>query len=580
MRKTAVVLAALAILACGAGALLAQSPEDAKFKKFQDSFWDVYFKFYPTSGTLQGYTKYNDKLEDPSEGALDKFNEALDGFNQELVSKIDRTKLSADIQVEHEMFLDFLDLEFLKLLNLVPWEYNPLLYNDLFLNSLRSVLVKNGASGVAAATARAKAIPGLVKRAKDNLKTPPQDYTQAAIDQMPGIIEFFRTEVPKLSGGAAALQTEVVKAVASLEDYQRYLKGDLLPKSTGNFRMSDAHLRALRMTTQGNLPILEEIVARSLADFNNIRREMLFVCIPFYKIMYPHIDIEQLGRTKGEEQTRNIVIQGVLDKIKTEHVGRDELIGRINTAAANIKAFIQQQGLINLPEDTLAIEPMPVWFGATAWTRLAAPGAYEPGGTYTLYVRPIPAGWSAEQATSFLEEHSNFYMDFMAVQKIFPGTFVPTAYTRKDPSIIKRMAPNQALLKGWPVFLEDMLVEGGYGNFDLRMRLNQLKLMLKTIIDFQMDINIHEGTWTKEKVVEYMTGRGFMTKAEADRRWNQIVLNPGEGAQTYIGYQEILDLEKDYSKLKGQAFNAKDFLQKLLSYGAIPLRTLKVKMAQ
>jgi hypothetical protein len=580
MRKTAIVLAALAILACGTGALQAQSPEDAKFKKFQDSFWDAYFKFYPTSGTLQGYAKYNDKLEDPSEGALDKFNEALDGFNQELVSKIDRTKLSADYQLEHEMFLDFLDLEFLKLLNLVPWEYNPLLYNDLFLNSLRSVLVKNGASGVAAATARAKAIPGLVKRAKDNLKTPPQDYTQAAIDQMPGIIEFYRTEVPKLSGGAAALQTEVVKAVAALEDYQRYLRGDLLPKSTGNFRMSDAHLRTLRMTTQGNLPILEEVVARSLADFNNIRREMFLVCIPFYKIMYPHIDIEQLGRTKGEEQTRNIVIQGVLDKIKSDHVGRDELIGRINTAAANIKAFIQQQGLINLPEDTLAIEPMPVWFGATAWTRLAGPGAYEPGGTYTLYVQPIPAGWSAEQATSFLEEHSNFYMDFMAVQKIFPGSFVPAAYTRKDPSIIKRMAPNQALLKGWPVFLEDMLVEGGYGNFDMRMRLNQLKLMLKTVIDFQMDINIHEGTWTKEKVVEYMTVRGFMTKAEAERRWHQIVLNPGEGAQSYIGYQEILDLEKDYRKLKGEAFSTRDFLQKLLGYGAIPLRTLKVKMVQ
>jgi hypothetical protein len=473
-----------------------------------------------------------------------------------------------------------MDLERLKLQNLVPWEYNPRLYNDLFLNSVRSVLVKGGASGVAAATARAKAIPGLVKRAKDNLKTPPQDYTQAAIDQMPGILEFYRTEVPKLSGGAAALQAEVVKAVMALEDYQRYLKSELLPKSTGNFRMSEAHLRTLRMTTQGNLPILEEIVARSLADFNNIRREMFLVCIPFYKIMFPEEDIEQLGRTKGEEQTRNIVIQSVLDKIKSDHVGRDEFFGRLNTAAANIKSFIQQQGLINLPEDNLTIEPMPAWFGTTSWTYLETPGAYETGGSYTLYVRPIPASWSTEQATSFLEEHNNYYLDFMTVQRIFPGAFVPTAFTRKDPSIIKRMAPNRGLLKGWPVFLEQMLIESGYGEFDLRMRLNQLKLQLKTVIDFQMDINVHEGTWTKEKVVEYMTGRGFMTKAEADRRWDKIVLSPGEGAQTYIGYQELLDFEKDYRKLKGQAFNNKDFLQKLLSYGAIPLRTLKVKMAQ
>jgi uncharacterized protein (DUF885 family) len=71
-----------------------------------------------------------------------------------------------------------------------------------------------------------------------------------------------------------------------------------------------------------------------------------------------------------------------------------------------------------------------------------------------------------------------------------------------------------------------------------------------------------------------------MTKAEAERRWHQIVLNPGAGSQPYIGYQEILDMEKDYRKLKGESFNAKEFLQKLLSYGALTLRTLKMKMAQ
>jgi len=577
MKKTAIALVALAVLACGAGALLGQSPEDAKFKKFQDSFWDAYFKFYPTAGTVQGFTKYNDKLEDPSEGALDKFHEILDGLNQELVTKIDQAKLSADNQLEREMYLDFMDLEFLKLQTILPWDYNPLLYNELFVQSLRSLLVKNGA---ASAAARAKLIPGLVKRAKDNLKTPPQDYTQAAINQMPAIIEFYRVEVPKLSGGAPALQTELAKAVAALEDYERFLRGELLGRSTGNFRLGESHLRTLRRVTQGNLPILEEIVQRSLADFNNIRREMFLVCIPFYKIMYPSIDIEQLGRTKGEEATRNIVIQGVLDKIKSDHVGRDEFVGRISAAADKIKGFIQERGFFDLPQESPVIEPMPAYFANGSWFRLTTPGAYEAGGPYTIHIQALPSAWSAEQSASFMEEHNNYYMDFMAIQKIFPGEFIPAYLTRRDPSIIKRMAPNQGLLKGWSIFLEDVFMESGYNNYDLRMRLNQLKLLLKTVIDFQMDINIHEGTWTKERVVEYMTGRGFMTQAEADRRWNQIVLNPGAGSLPYIGYQEILDMEKDARRLKGEAFNLKEFVQKLLSHGAIPLRTLKLKMAQ
>jgi len=580
MRKTAIVVIALVVLACGSGALLAQAQEDAKFKKFQDSFWDAYFKFYPTAGSVQGYAKYNDKLEDPSEASLDKFHEILDGLNQDLVTKIDRTKLSADNQIEHEMLLDFMDLEFLKLQTLLPWDYNPLLYNELFVQSMRSLLVKGGANGVAAATARAKLIPGLVKRAKDNLKTPPQEYTQAAINQIPAIIDFYKVDIPKLSGGAPALQTELAKAVTALEDYQRFLNGDLKARSTGNFRQGEAHLRTLRRTTQGNLPIIEEVVQRSLADFNNIRREMFLVCIPFYKIMFPTVDIEQLGRTKGEEATRNIVIQGVLDKIKGDHVAPAELINRINASVAGIKSFVQQQGVLNMPEENLAIEPMPAYCADGNWARLMTPGAFEAGGPYTLFVHTVPAAWSAEEAASFMEEHNNYYIDFMTIQRIFPGQFVPVYFTRKDPSIIKRMAPNQGILKGWSIFLEDMFVESGYGNYDLRMRLNQLKLLLKTVIDFQMDINVHEGTWTKEKVVDYMTVRGFMTKAEAERRWNQIVLNPGEGAQAYIGFQEILDMEKDQRKLKGEAFNTREFLQKILSHGAIPLRTLRTKIAQ
>jgi hypothetical protein len=39
-------------------------------------------------------------------------------------------------------------------------------------------------------------------------------------------------------------------------------------------------------------------------------------------------------------------------------------------------------------------------------------------------------------------------------------------------------------------------------------------------------------------------------------------------------------MEKDYKKLKGEAFNQKEFLQRLLSYGALPIRHLKAKLAQ
>ncbi len=586
MKKLVLSVLILAVAALGLGQLYAQTPEDAKLQKMIDAYLDGMWKFFPTSATLAGNPKYNDRLEDFGSGLIEKRTDALDAFNQELVAKVDKSKLSPESQVLHSMMVDALDLEFVRFENLLPWEYNPLFYNEILLQSVRGLLIKDGApldARVKSATERAKLLPGLIKKAKENLKTPAQIYTETALRQMPAIIEFYRTEAPALAAAAVAkngFQAETAKVVAALEDYQRFLQNELLPKSTGNFRLgADTHLRLLRMSSQGNVPI-DELVARANADVKNIRREMFLVCIPFYKIMYPGINLEQLTTQRNEEEVKNIVIKGVLDKIKVDHAGRDEFVAKIAASAANVKAFLDQAKLIDLPDAELAVVPMPAALAGPSWIRLTAPGAYEANGGYAVQVMPIPADWTNEQATSFLEEQNEFALDFLTVQKVFPGTFVPTFFARKDASVVKKLFANQALLKGWPAYIEEMLINSGFGNYDLRLRLNQLKLMLKTVLDFQLELNIHQGGMTKEQAVNYMVRMGFQTDAEAARKWDTILLNPGDAALTYIGYQEILDLEKEAKKLKGDAFTQKEFAQRLLGFGAIPLRELRVKLAQ
>jgi hypothetical protein len=578
MKKKALILTVVAFLAFASGSALAQNAEDAKFRKFQDTFWDTYFRLFPTAGTMQGYTKYNDRLEDLSQAAVEKFLESADGFNQELVTKIDKFKLSPDVQVEQDLMRDFLDLQVLKLENSLFILDNPIYYNDLFVNSIRSLITRN--PGTPAAVSRAKLLPGLIKKAKDNLKTPPREYTEAAIKQLAGVIDFYKTDVPKLAGSSSGLLVETQKILMALDDYQRFLQGELLSRSTGNFRNPEAHRRLIRFMSQGNLSIEQDIVPRSTADVKNTRNAMAQICIPFFKIMYPAVDADQLATQKGADFAVNTVIQGVFDKIKGDHVGREEFPARVGQAAASIKEFLQQAKLLDLPDENLSVEPMPAYLSGSLWYYLAGPGAFEQAAPYTLYVRPIPADWSAADAISFLEEHNNYFIDYLAAQRAYPGTFVPTYFTRKDPSVVKRMTANRALLTGWPLYVGNMLVLGGYKNYDLRSWLNELKLLIKTVIDFQMDMNIHEGTYTKDQVVAYMMRGGYMTQGEAERHWDFIVLNPGEASLPYIGYQEIMEIEKDYRKLKGDAFSQKEFLQKILSYGAISLRAIKTKIAQ
>jgi uncharacterized protein (DUF885 family) len=573
----------------GLGFVLSQqSQEDAKFQKVMDAYLDAYWKFYPTAATVAGYHKYDDKLEDLDEKNIEKHHEELDVFSQDMVTKADKTKLGAEGQVDYDILRNALDLELMRHESLVPWQYNPIFYNQIFDNCLRSLLTSGNASPdmrMKSLVERAKALPGLVKQAKANLQTPPQIYTETAIKQLPGILNFYKVDLPKLIEPApgelkSRFQAEWSKVVAALEDYQSFLQTQLLPKSTGNFRLGEqVHSRLLTLTSEFSIPA-QELVARARADANNIRNAMGLVCLPYYKIMYPHINADQLAAQMGADQALSAVIQGVLDKLKVDHGQREEFVEETKKTAATIKAFIAEKNLVDLPDTDLVIEAMPPAERGLVLTRLLAPGPYETTGTFKVEVAPLPDDWTPEQATSYLEEYNRFYAPFWIIRNIYPGTFVSTFFTQKSGSLLRKIYPNMPLLKGWPVYIEEMLIFGGFGNYDLRLRLNQLKSQLKIVIDFNLELNIHQGGMTKEQAIQYMTRVGFQSGVEAEQKWNRILLNPCNAAYAYIGYQEISDMEKDYKKLKGEAFSQRDFLQRLLGYGALPIRHLKTRLAQ
>ncbi|MDD8025906.1 MAG: DUF885 family protein [Acidobacteriota bacterium] len=588
MRKKLVLLLMLCgigILA-GSGWLLSQSNgEDSKFIKIVDSYLDEYWKFYPTAGTIAGFGKYGDKLEDFSEGAIEKRGLALDAFNKDLVTKIAADKLSSETKIDREILLDAIDYELFRLENLVPQQYNPLFYNEILMNSLRGLLGKDVTDAkLAAAAGRAKALPAFIKQAKGNLQTPPKEYTDAAIKQMPAILAYYKTELPRALESAngeskAKLQAELGKAVAAVEEWNAFLSGELLAKSTGNFRLGpEGHAKLLRLTGQNNMQ-MQELIDQTKADINNIKVEMARISVAFYPVMYPAIDLSKIS-AGSIEANQNYVIKGVLDKIKDAHMSRAEWIDKIKASAADIKAFVARTNLLDVPDSDLSVESLDPFLQGLTWLKLSGPAPYETSGAYGVQVQPIPADWTDEKAGSFLQEYNNYYLPFWTIERIYPGSFFPAALTRKNANILRKLYPSRPLIAGWPLYVEDMFIYAGYGDYDLFLRLNQLKLMLKAVVDFQMELNIHQAQTTKEAAIAYMTRTAFMTQAEAERKWDMIVLNPGAAIYPYMGYQEILSLEKQAKAVQGQAFSRKDFAAKLLSYGPIPLRTLSSKLTQ
>jgi uncharacterized protein (DUF885 family) len=589
MRKFITSIFIIIFVLFNTGLLLSQqNEEDAKFQKLMEEFLDAIWKFQPTAGTTVGFHKYDNKLEDFSERNLEKRLEELDKFNQDLVTKVDRTKMSPEFQIDHEILMDALDLEKLKNEQLIPWEYDPIFYNSIFINCVKPLLEKDFApldTRAKNATERLKALPKLIKQAKEILKTPTPISTETAIEQFPAIFEIYRTELPTLISEVpeeqrTKLLAELGKVIPELESYQNFLSNELLPKSTGDFRLKQAHPLLLRLTLQNNIPITE-LAERATADINNITKvEMSMVCLPLYRLMYPEVDMQQVMGQRGEDQARRTFIQGVLEKAKTNHVSKDEFMNKLQSTVEEIKSFLVENQFVDLPDNNLSIESMPEFCQGITWNKLISPGAYETSEEYTFQTTPIPDDWSADQTTSFLEEYNNFLLPFYVVRKVYPGAFVPSFQANKNSSLLRKLYPSMPLLKGWAIPFEEMLIFAGFGNYDLNLRLHQLKMKLRVITDFIAEIQIHEGDWTKEDAINYMVRVGFQTEAEAERKWNRILLLPGDAAYAYVGMQEIMDMEEEYKKLKGDSYDRKEFFSKLLSFGALPLRHLKKKVLE
>jgi hypothetical protein len=397
MKRNVTLIIILVLALASPGLLFSQAnKEDEKFQEALEEYFDALWKFYPTQATLVGYHEYDNKLEDLKTNNIEKRHEELDEFNKTFVSSIDRTKLSPEMQIDHEMIIDGLDYQLYLHENILPWEYNPLFYNQILNSCLRSLTTKEFApleKRASNASDRLKAIPNFIKQAKENLQTPPQLYTEIAIKQFPAILAYFKTDLAQWITEAPAsvknkLQQNFNKAIVEIEGYQSFLQNELLPRSTGTFRLSTAHPRLIRNTFQ-NILSLQELIARAQADYKNTRREMFLCCMALYKIMNPKINIENPPATLSEEQLKNEVISHVLDHISSEHASRDDFLSTLQTVSDEIKSFLSIKNLITIPETQLELGPMPSDVQGKKWYSLKTPGLYETTKSYSWEIAPF-----------------------------------------------------------------------------------------------------------------------------------------------------------------------------------------------
>jgi hypothetical protein len=298
---------------------------------------------------------------------------------------------------------------------------------------------------------------------------------------------------------------------------------------------------------------------------------MLELAQPLHEKMFPG---RQLGETGKELE--NVVIKEVLGEIARDHPKKDELLAVCRRNLKELEEFVREKDLVDLTGiNPLEVDWTPEFSRGVAVAGLDSPGPLDKDQKSFYRVSPIPDDWTKEQEESYLREYNHYMLKDLSVHEAMPGHYVQLFYANQFPSMVRSIFGSGPFIEGWAVYSERMMVHAGYMNYDPRMELTQLKMYVRAVINAILDAKIHTGDMTKEEAIRLMVEEGFQERSEAEGKWVRASLTSTQLSTYFVGFQEIMDLERAYREKVGDDFSQKEFNHKLLSYGSPPVRFLR-----
>ena len=88
---------------------------------------------------------------------------------------------------------------------------------------------------------------------------------------------------------------------------------------------------------------------------------------------------------------------------------------------------------------------------------------------------------------------------------------MPTATRR----LVRRVFGSGVYIEGWAVYSEQMMLDQGYGDGDLALRLMQLKFQLRAVTNAILDHKMHCWRMTDEEALSLMVDGAYQSEGEA-----------------------------------------------------------------
>jgi uncharacterized protein (DUF885 family) len=536
------------------------------FERLADAYFDDYFLRHPTAATSTGFHEHDDRLEDFSRAAIDSEVAALARFETRFAT-IDSRSLSRAAAIDLELVNGDIRARRLELERIRSWEKNPDRYSSAVTQSVYAIMSRRfapPAERLRSVIARERRIPSVFADARDNLVNPPRVYTEVAIDQLPGIIGFFHSDVPRAFDAVKdpALLAEFRAAnqavIEALEKYQSFLTTKLLPRSKGDFRIgADNYRKKLLYEERVDLP-LDRLLQIGWDDLRANQRRFKETALKLDPKSTP---------------------QQILDRITRDHTTPDHLLQTFRDRLSGMRRFIVDHRIVTIPSPVPPIvQETPPFARALTFASMDTPGPFEKVAKEAYFNVTLPGPeLTPAQVEEYMQGFNRGVITSTAIHETYPGHYVQFLWVPRAPSKVRKLLGCASNAEGWAHYCEQMMLDEGYGDGDLGLRLGQLQDALLRDARFIVGIKMHTGAMTMPQAVEFFVKEGYQARPVGERETRRGTSDP-----TYLYYTlgklEIIRLREDVRKAKGANFSLRQFHDQFLAQGFPPISLVRETM--
>jgi uncharacterized protein (DUF885 family) len=316
----------------------------------------------------------------------------------------------------------------------------------------------------------------------------------------------------------------------------------------------------------------EEIYNKAISDKKLVTERMARTADSLWNKYYQN-------KTKPKDNI--VLIQSVIDAVSLQHARAEDFFDSLRNQVFELKKFIIEKDLFAF--DTtypIVVRLMPEYERGFAIASAEFTPPYQKKGD-TYYNIDDITKYPKEKKESTLREMNNYMSQLISIHEAIPGHCLQGIYNNlKSPDLLRSVFQNGAMIEGWAVYSETMMVENGWANRAPEMQLIHDKLKLRELGNVIIDYRMQCLDSSKESIMSFLVKECFQTKSQAEEKYHRATLSQVQLCSYFAGSSAILALREEYKSKLGNKYSLKDFHENFLKYGSSPVKYIRERMLQ